>query len=201
MVAGKALILTMVAAGAAQAGPTSRFGLTYGAHDPGATSVELGPMVALGDRLGPFVGEVEWAYLSFLDPDASPGGVHRLGVTLRADVAQSRQFRCWHRFACTRGQAVYAELGAAERFGRWRIDAYQQTPIKSPQPEAHVGFGVELDNQLAPQRDGWQLGIRFAIAPADPIITSTCRGSCPVSAAGGGLEKAVLLEWMFVVGK
>lgn len=191
----------VLSAATAQAGPTARFGLTYAVHDPGATSIELGPMVALGERLGAFVGELEWGYLSFFDPDASPGGVHRVGVTLRADLAQSKEFWCWHRFACTRGQAFYAELGAAERFGRWRVDAYQQTPINTPQPEAHVGIGLELDNRLVPERDGWQLGLRFAIAPADPIVMSTCRGNCPVNVGGGGLEKSVLLEWMFVIGQ
>jgi len=201
MTTGKALLVILGLTGAAHAGPTARFGMTYAVHDPGATSIEFGPMVALGDRLGAFVGELEWGYLSFFDPDASPGGVHRLGVTLRADLVQSREYRCWHRFACTRGRSIYAEAGAAERFGRWRIDAFRQTPVNTPQPEAHVGFGIELDNRIVPERDGWQLGIRFAIAPADPIVMTTCRGSCPVNVGGGGLEKAVLIEWMFLIGQ
>jgi hypothetical protein len=197
----KALVLVGLLAGVAGAGPTARFGLTYAVTDPATTSVELGPVVSLGERAGPFVGEIEWAYLSFLDPDASAAGVHRFGVTLRADLAQAREYQCWHRFACTRGRALYGELGAAERFGRWQLDAYRVSPVNTPQPEAHIGLGFELDNQLVPYRNGWQLGLRFAIAPGDPSVMAVCRGTCPTSMQRGGLEKAVLLEWMFVVGR
>jgi hypothetical protein len=197
----KALVVVVVLAGSVEAGPTARFGLTYGVTDPAATSVELGPMVTLGERAGPFVGELEWAYLSFLDPDASRAGVHRLGVTLRTDILQSREYRCWHAFACTRGQAIYAEAGAAERFGHWQVDAFSISPVNTPQPELHIGLGFELDNQLVPYRNGWQLGVRFAFAPADPVVMTTCRGGCPVSEQSGGMQKAVLLEWMFVVGR
>jgi hypothetical protein len=196
----KALVVVVVLAGSVEAGPTSRFGLTYGVTDPAATSIELGPMVTLGERAGPFVGELEWAYLSFLDPDASRAGVHRLGVTLRADLLQSRHDRCWAT-ACTRGQAIYAEAGAAERFGRWQVDAFSVSPVNSPQPEVHVALGFELNNQLVPYRNGWQFAVRFAFAPDDPVLMTSCRGGCPVSAQRDGIQKAVLLEWMFVVGR
>jgi hypothetical protein len=198
----KALVVVGLLAGVAHAGPTSRFGLTYGVVDPAASSVELGPMVSLGERAGGFVGELEWAYLSFIDPEASRGGVHRLGVTLRADLAQWSSYRCWGRWACSHGRAFYAEAGAAERYGHWTVDAFRISPINSPQPEAHIGLGFELDNQLSPYRNGWQLGIRFAIAPSDPTMTTACRGTnCMTTVSGGGTQKAVLLEWMFVVGK
>ena len=198
----KALVVVGFLAGVAHAGPTSRFGLTYAVTDPAATSVELGPEVALGERAGGFVGEVEWAYLSFMDPEASRGGVHRLGVTLRADLLESRAYRCWHRFACTHGRSLYVEAGAAERYGHWQVDAFRISPVNSPQPEAHVGLGIELDNQLVPYHNGWQLGVRFAVAPADPTMTTACRGtSCMTTMSGGGTQKAVLLEWMYVVGK
>jgi hypothetical protein len=196
-----ASIALVAVSAAAHAGPTARFGLTYAAHDPEATSVELGPMIALGLRSGAFVGEAEWGYLSFLDPDASTAGVHRVGVTLRADLWQSREYVCWHRFACTRGRGLYVEAGAAERFGRWRVDAFGQRPARDPQPEVHVGVGLELDNRLVPDRSGWQLGLRLAFAPGDPVVMTTCRGNCPVDVSRGGIQKAVLLEWMFLIGR
>lgn len=193
-----ALALALVA-GTAQAGPTARFGVIWGVKDPQATSIELGPMFTLGDRFGPFVAEAEWAYLSFMDPDASPAGVNRLGLNLRMDLVTNRAVHCWS-FACTRGSSIYAEAGAAERYGRWRIDAYSESPIHTPQPEAHVGVGLELDNQVWPNRNGWQLGLRFAVAPSDPALSTVCRGSCPTTASNGGTEKALFLEWMFLVG-
>jgi hypothetical protein len=193
-----ALALALVA-GTAHTGPTARFGLTWGAKDPQAQSVELGPMVTLGDRIGPFVAEGEWAYLSFLDPDASITGVHRLGLNLRMDLITNRAKHCWS-FACTRGSEIYAEAGAAERYGRWRVDAYSVSPRTTPQPELHVGVGLELNNQVWPNRNGWQLGLRFAVAPSDPPLTAVCRGSCPTTTTSGGTEKALFVEWMFLVG-
>ena len=197
------VVVVALAAGTAQAGPTARFGVTYAAEDPQASSVELGPMIAVGDRIGPLVAELEWANLSFLDPhSADDGGVNRLGLTLRADLLSSRGYTCFHRYACTYGRSVYGELGAAERFGQWYEGAYAVTPAHSPQPEVHVGLGLELDNQIAPHRYGWQLGMRVALAPADPILATTCRGSCPASAtaSSGGTDVAVLVEWMFLIG-
>ena len=197
----KVVVAVAVLAGTAMAGPTARFGLTAAGHDPASPTMEIGPMVALGQRIGPIVGEVEWAYLSFLDPNASEGGVHRLGVTLRADLMQWRGVGCHLRYSCTRGRSIYGELGAAERFGRWYTDAFHESPLKTPQPEVHVGVGLELDNQLVPNRNGWQIGLRFALAPADPVVSAVCRGSCPASARSGGTEKAVFVEWMYGIGR
>ena len=199
----KALVVVALLVGTASAGPTTRFGLTYAAHDPAASSVEVGPMIAFGQRIGGLVGEVEWAYLSFLDPHASPTGVQRLGLTLRADLLAQRGYTCFHRFACSHGRSIYGEIGAAERFGKWYDDAYRQSPQSSPQPELHIGLGLELDNQLVPYHNGWQLGIRFAVAPADQTTMAVCRGTCPGAPAssGGGLEKAVFVEWMFLLGR
>jgi hypothetical protein len=195
--------------GAAQAGPTARVGLTYGIADQGGPDeIKVGPMIALGDRLGPFVGELEYAYLSFFDPDASPGGVHRVGVTLRADLLHTAQLRkCAGAIApdwtCATGHGLYVEAGAAERFGQWIVDATHITPLKSPQPEGHLGIGFEMDNRLGERRDGWQLALRFAVAPADQIASAACRatgGSCPTTMSGGGLDKSVYVEWMFLFG-
>jgi len=195
-------------AGVAEAGPTARVGLTYGIADQGGPDeVKVGPMLAVGERLGMFVAELEYAYLSFFDPEASPGGVHRFGVTLRADVFHTaRMRRCPGTMltdgTCASGHGLYAEAGAAERFGQWVVDATHTTPLKSPQPEAHLGIGFEMDNRLGYRRDGWQLALRFAVAPADQLAAATCRssGTCPTSMSGGGLEESLYVEWMFLFG-
>jgi hypothetical protein len=204
-----AVVGLLLVSGVAAAGPTARFGLTYGLSDDGAPgAVEVGPLVALGERVGPFVGEVDWTYLSFFDPAASPGGVHRFGLNLRADVWTSlRRGRC-ARAWCTQARSFYAEIGGAERFGRWQVDATTVAPVSSPQPEAHLGVGFEFDNQLYPHHNGWQVGLRFALSPAlSSSIEATClavtTGGCQSSTASTssqGVDKALFLEWMFLIG-
>lgn len=64
-------------------------------------------------------------------------------------------------------------------------------------------------NQIWPMRNGWQLGVRFAISPRGVGQASTCRtsGECassdtPSTAIDkGGYDGSVLVEWMFVFGK
>lgn len=202
----------LLVSGVAAAGPTARFGLTYGLEDQAAPgAVEVGPLVALGERLGRFVGEIDWSYLSFFDPSASPAGVHRLGLNLRYDLfTSSRLGRC-ARLWCTQGRSLYVEVGGAERFGQWVVDAYTVTPTKSPQPEVHAGVGFEFDNQLAPNRNGWQVGLRFADSPTvveTPFVPTVCRTTTGTGcSAGSGSPSSrswapsVFLEWMFLIGR
>jgi hypothetical protein len=196
----------LCAASIATAGPTARFGITGALSDEGAPGkYEIGPLVAVGMRAGMFVGELEWSYLSFFDPDTSPSGVQRLGVSLRADVLRSYATRCMFRYACTRASSLWAEVGAGERFGQWVLDASHVAPANSHEPEAHVAVGIELDNQIAPMRNGWQLGLRFAVAPRGYDQPIACRGDgcvMPVStnANNGGYDGSVLVEWMFLFG-
>jgi hypothetical protein len=208
-----AAAVLFVLAGVAEAGPTARVGITYGLLDQGGPDeVKVGPMVAFGQRLGILVGELEWSYLSFFDPNASTGGVHRLGVTLRADLYRTQFMRTCpgepaSDYTCAHGNAIYAEAGAAERFGRWTVDATRVTPATTPQPEAHIGLGFEMDNRLGYRRDGWQLGVRFALAPADQLVATSCRSSGGAGCSGamlesgGGLEKSLYVEWMFLFGR
>src|SRR5471032_2603001 len=117
-----ALVLAAISAGAgvAHAGPSVRFGLDYGISDTGAPNAhEIGPAIAVGERLGPFLLEVDYAFLSFLDQDTSSGGIHRLGLDLRADLFRSTNTYCFRGMACTRGTALYVEAGVAEKFGQW----------------------------------------------------------------------------------
>ena len=200
---GSVLTLSTIAA----AGPTMRFGLTGAIDDQGAPGkYEVGPLVALGLRAGPFVGEFEWAYLSFFDPDTTDYGIHRLGLSLRADVMRSYSTHCLFRGGCTLAQSLWVEAGAGERFGQWQLDAAHIAPATSRQPEAHVAIGVEIDNQIHPMRNGFQLGLRFAIAPRGSDLDSACRGSsgCDMSLVDhgnhGGIDSSVLLEWMFLFG-
>ena len=62
-------------------------GITLGLADQGAPGIfQIGPQASIGERVGAFTGELDYAYLSFFDPDASSTGVHRFGLTLRAEL-------------------------------------------------------------------------------------------------------------------
>lgn len=191
---------------AAESGPTMRFGLTGALSNGDAPGKwEAGPAVGLGLRSGRFVGELEYAYLSFFDPDTVGGGVQRVGVSLRADVLRSFATRCLFRGGCTRAQALWVEGGAGERFGQWQLDASHVTPVAEHQPEAHLSLGIELDNQIRPMRNGFQLGVRVAVAPRGTDPLASCRGSgCMPTATDatnqGGYATSVLIEWMFLFG-
>jgi len=191
-----ALLLALPSAAFAD-GITARFGMTFSPYADEAVPSqvhEVGPLIAVGDRLGPFVGEIEWAYLSLFDPSSSPGGVHRLGVTLRADVWRSLQ-------GTKEGSALYVEGGAGERFGQWITRPTEMVPVTSPQPEIHLGAGFEMDNELHPHRNGWQLGLRFSMARGDSAETVACRttgGTCLQTQSG--YERALFVEWMFLLG-
>jgi hypothetical protein len=181
----------------ATAAPSTRFGVTAALHDPDASGhFELGPMAAIGARLGRFVGEVDYAYLSFIDPDVRGGQVQRLGANLRFDV--DRSFRRCTRYACTRATSFYIEGGAAERFGHWFVDDAHVQPLRSPNPELHLGLGLELDNQIAPHRNGWQFGLRIAFTPKD-VEPVAFRGGMS-SSDTSGMNTSVFFEWMYLLG-
>ena len=196
---------------ASAGGPTVRFGLTGAAWDQSAPGkVVAGPEVALGLRGGPFVAELEWAYLSFFDGDTTDSGVQRVGVSLRADILRGYSTHCI-REACTHGTALWADVGAGERFGQWLIDAHTIAPANTREPEVHATIGIELDNQVWPMRNGGQLGLRFAVSPRGVGSDTACRTAdgCVMTAAGsqttaadkGGYDDSILLEWMFLFGR
>nr|HEX4315772.1 hypothetical protein [Kofleriaceae bacterium] len=195
----------------AQAGPSVRFGLTGALDDQSAPQeTEFGPTFALGERVGPLMLEADYAYLSFFDPDTSNGGMHRLGLNLRADLLRSTNHYCFRGMACTRGASLYGEAGVAERFGQWHLDASTRSPADTDRVhEVHIGAGIELDNHIHPYRYGWQLGIRLAVAPHDPLeVDPSCRGTCTMSTSAGtttskttGMDRAVLIEWTFLIGQ
>ena len=195
-----ALLLALTAT--ASAGETLRFGVTAALTDPDAVGhFELGPMVGVGERLGRFLGELDYAYLSFIDPDTRGGQVQRVGMNLRFDVDRA-YLRCDH-YACTRATSFYVEAGAAERFGHWFVDPSHVSPNREPNPEAHIGLGLEWDNQITPHRNGWQFGLRLAITPKDSFYDAACRGtSCTTTSpsSSGGTNASVFVEWMYLLG-
>lgn len=129
--------------------------------------------------------------------------MHRFGVNLRADLLR-RTNHCFVHFGCAAGIGAYAEVGAAMRRGQWHLDANTVSPALSDrQREAHVGFGLELDNRIVPTRLGWQFGVRLTAAPRDDLMVA-CRGTgCAGTSEinGGEFDLAVLVEWMFIVGR
>lgn len=194
-------LLVVLCGTAAADGVTARLGMTFSPYfDETVPSSyhEVGPAVAIGERLGRFVGEAEWAYLSMFDPIASPGGVHRLGVTLRADV--------WRRELPSHATGLYVEAGAAERFGQWVVQPTEQVPQTSPQPEVHIGGGFEMNQTVHPHRNGWQLGVRFSEARGEDVISVACRsttGMCingQMPATKSGIQRSLFIEWMFLIG-
>jgi len=203
----------LVLSGVANAGGlTARFGLTGAAWDQGAPGKTVaGPEIAIGVRGGPFVAELEWADLSFFDADTTGAGVQRVGVSLRADILRSFATHCVLRYACTRATTLWADVGAGERFGQWLVDAYNISPANSREPEVHASLGIEFDNQIWPMRNGWQIGVRFAMSPRGVGEGPACRAgdACVMSptpvqtTAGdkGGYDSSLLLEWMFLFGK
>jgi hypothetical protein len=197
------LIVVGAMANAAHAGPTARFGLTGAIVDQGSPGEhELGPNLAVGWRLGGLVVEGDYAFLSFMDPDYGPEGVHRFGASLRGDLWRSGNDVCRRNLACTRSNAVFIEAGVAKRYGEWRRDRLGGDDISYTQREVHAGIGLELDNRVMPYRLGWQVALRFAVAPGITDAQIACRGvGCPSQMGpSGGTEKSVLLEWTFLVG-
>lgn len=199
------VLLPLAFATPAAADPAVRFGLTGAIADQGTPSqTPFGPMIALGTRIGPILGEIDYAYLSFVDPETVDGGMHRLGVNVRADVYRDTNRPCLYGLACTKAFTLYAELGAGMRYGQWALDAYRRSPATSDrQREAHLGFGMSIDNQLNPRRLGWQLGFRITAAPRDDLMLA-CRGeSCAADGIdrSGAIDYSFLFEWTFLIGR
>lgn len=179
------VVVAVVGQSVVHAQPVLRFGLTSGADANAPEASEAGPMVAVGAGAGRFVGEVNYTYLSFFDPSTS---IHRAGVALRADLATWGSDRYW--------KAIYGELGAAKRWGEWRVnEALNATATQ--QNEVHAAIGYQLDRK-------WQLALRLGASRAHPMLGTACRGvACPIVMAptSAGLAGSVMLEWMFVLGR
>jgi hypothetical protein len=197
--------VALASATAATAGPTTRFGLSFGLGEENAPDqFPIGPVVGLGTRVGPVLAEVDYAYL-IIAPDTASGSMHRLGFNVRADLYRDTDRPCTLVFGCTRAMSVYGEAGVAMRYVSWDmgygvVDRYRQR-------EAHLGVGIELDNQIAPKRYGWQFGVRIAFAPS--VAVGGCRSEAPCTlartsepqpATGSSIDMSMLVESSFLIG-
>lgn len=199
------LVACVLGSGSAHAGPAFRIGLTGALADEGAPGqYQVGPMVGLGARLGPALLEVDYAYLSFMEADVSDGGMHRVGLNLRADLYRDTGRPCIRRIACTRAFSVFGEIGAGLRYGQWHLDAVHRAPESDRQREVHIATGIELDNQIVPTTLGWQLGFRLALAPRSEGALA-CPPNTICAAVGSEPERELdlsfLIEWTFLVGR
>jgi hypothetical protein len=178
---------------AGRPGAMLRFGLTYGVDRNAPEAREVGPMIAIGTRAGRFGAEANYTYLSFADPDDS---VHRAGVALRFDLIE--RTRLGAGLAEDHYGAIYAEVGAAIRFGEWRANpAIDRTTTR--QDELQLALGHELE-------DRWHIALRFGIAREDPLIGAACRGTgsaCTdivMDPDAGGVAESLMLESTFALG-
>ncbi len=168
------------------ADPQLRFGLTSGADRNTPEGAQIGPLFAVGARADRFTGEVNYAYLSFLDPYSR---IHRAGVALRMEVAR------WlvnPRNGYTK--ALYVEAGAGKRWGSWLINEMSNA-YATTQSEAHLGIGYQLARS-------WSLALRVGGSRRHAELGTTCRGvSCSImEGTPGGVAQSVMLEWMFLLG-
>src|SRR5690349_5864240 len=120
--------VVLACAGSAAADPLVRFGMTFGVDRNIPEAQEFGPMVAVGANAGRFSGELNYAYLSMFDDVAR---VHRAGVALRMDLV-----RRWT--SMRESKALYAELGAARRTGKWSVNELDPA-MEKDQSELQVG--------------------------------------------------------------
>src|SRR5262245_54913705 len=92
--------------------PVARFGMTFGVDRNAPEAHEVGPLIGFGIALGRFIGEANYTYLSFMDPNTS---IHRVGLAVRASFFQRD---CIH---CSDPSAAFGEIGAAVRRGNWGV--------------------------------------------------------------------------------
>ena len=175
----------MGTAGSVAADPLVRFGLTSGANRQTREGVEFGPMLAAGLSAGRFTGEINYSYLSFVDPETA---THRSGVALRADLASWGDARYM--------KTLYGEAGVSHRWGTWRLGNEIDAAERS-QNEAHLALGYQLDRK-------WQLGLRMGIARPDanqPMCPAGTLCSQITMDSPTDLVSSVMLEWMFLLGR
>src|SRR6478609_4830237 len=139
----RAALILLVASSSASADPTLRFGLTFGIDRNMPEAKQYGPLIAVGLHDQRFGAELHYAYLSFMDPSTQ---IHRVGIALRGDIFReyvTRSCPMPSRSSCREARALFAEIGAAERFGHWRATDVATVDTTS-QHEVDIGLGYEL---------------------------------------------------------
>ena len=195
----RAILVLLASATSASADPTLRFGLTFGVDDNIPEAKQYGPMLAVGLSESRFGAELQYSYLSFMDPSTE---VHRVGVALRGDIMRRHVRRLCpmpSRFACTESRALYGEVGAAHRFGHWRATDLATRDTTS-QREVSAALGIELG---LPTRGAWQLGLRLSAARRDPELMFSCRGCSvmPMTTESSPVALGLMLEWAWLFGR
>lgn len=194
-----AVLILCATATTASADPTLRFGVTFGVDDNIPEAKQYGPLIAVGVTDHGFGAELTYSYLSFMDPSTQ---VHRVGVALRGDLMRrfvTRSCPMPSRYSCRESRAVYAELGAGQRFGRWRATDYA-TQDTTSQREVTAALGIELG---LPTRGAWQLGLRLSAARRDPELMFSCRGCTvqPMTSEASPVALGLMLEWAWLFGR
>lgn len=146
----------------------------------------IGLTTGVGQRFGRFAIESELTYLVLQGKGPSSqrlGDAQRLGVLGRFDVV-----RIGPRWVGGNSLlAFYVEGGAAVAWNHWSPPAAGETrlvPGDTQRVEGQAGFGIALDHRLQkplgfPNRVGWFLGWRLALAPHTAEAATVCRGvSC-----------------------
>jgi hypothetical protein len=134
----------------------------------------IGPVIAVGRRLGRFTFSAEYDFLSLQQPDTGAtqlGRAQSLAAVGRVDVIRLGP----HIVGENSMLAIYAE-GAIEHtayhyYQPAITDAPRLVPADNGQDLAVFGFGTLLDHRLMHPRGlsriGWQFGWRLASTPRD----------------------------------
>lgn len=171
-------------------GITARIGTAVGMiYGTPSSTLALGGMVAVGQRLGRFGIEGEYTYLDLMghgqimtplgpsDGDVSIGSGQRLAVLARYDLVRFGPRADHDRSIVT----FYVEGGAAEAWNRFTranpSDPNGFVPNASQRTEADAGFGL----MIFPHRVAWLIGWRFALSPHQATMGNECRTT------GGGV--------------
>jgi hypothetical protein len=134
----------------------------------------LGPVIAVGRRIGRFTFSAEYDFLALQQPDTSSvmlGRAQSLAAVGRVDVVRLGP----HIVGENSMLAIYAE-GAIEHtayhyYAPGLSEAPRAVPADNGQDLAVFGFGTLLDHRLMHPRGlsriGWQFGWRLASTPRD----------------------------------
>lgn len=134
----------------------------------------IGPVIAIGRRVGRFTFSAEYDFLSLQQPDSGSiqlGRAQSLAAVGRVDVLRLGP----HVVGENSMLAIYAE-GAIEHtayhyYQPGITDAPRLVPADNGQDQAVFGFGTLLDHRLMHPRGlsriGWQFGWRIASTPRD----------------------------------
>lgn len=190
-------------------GTAVRLGTAVGfLYDEPVDAIALGLVGAVGQRFGRLTVEAELGVLSI---QARGGGGlklgdgERLGALARYDLVRLDSTKVGPNSML----AIYVEGGAAVAWNHWYrpgpTEPMRTVPQDTKRVEGQAGFGLALDHRRQgvtgfPQRIGWFLGWRIALAPEVNAPATVCRGtSCrtEVSMPSGTDDRLVGRSMLF----